>query len=108
MLLGTEAKRVMYIGNDKLPSVVIEFSGNRLATFTNYSGGSPFTTQINYDNKTNLVDVKSDFFQNFIIEMIDFFETGKIKVPHEETLTIIAIREAGRKAMAKPFEWVEI
>lgn len=107
-LLGTEAKRVMYLGNGKLPYILVEFSENRIATFTNFKNGSPFTAQLNYENKTSLIHVNSDFFKNFIVEMIDFFETGKIKVPHEETLAIIGIREAGLEAMKRPFEWVEI
>ena len=40
--------------------------------------------------------------------MLIFFETGVIPVPHENTVEVIAIREAGIKAMKTSFEWVEV
>ena len=48
------------------------------------------------------------FFRNFVYAMGDFFETGRIPAPHEETLEVIKIIEAGEKAMKKPFTWIGI
>ena len=40
--------------------------------------------------------------------MLKFFETGVIPVPSSNTVEVIAIREAGLKALDKPFTWVDI
>ena len=52
--------------------------------------------------------VKSDFFGNFIDNLLQFFETGVVPVPHEQTVQVIAIREAGLKAMEKPYTWIPV
>jgi len=40
--------------------------------------------------------------------MLDFFETGQPPVPKEETLAIMALIEAGRKALASYDTWVKV
>lgn len=40
--------------------------------------------------------------------LADFFETGSAKIPHQETLSVITIRECGFKALANPGVWIEV
>jgi hypothetical protein len=40
--------------------------------------------------------------------MLDFFETGKPAAPKEETLAIMALIEAGRKALTSYDTWVKV
>lgn len=107
-LMGTEAERVMYLGNEALPGLQIAFSGGRFATMFNY-GTSPFMMQGKYaDDETALIRVESDFFQEFIRAMIAFFRTGEPPVRREETLAVVAIRQAGFEAAKAPGTWVPV
>ena len=55
-----------------------------------------------------MINIESDYFHDFIIELVDFYRNGAIKVPHEETISIMAIREAGIKAQEHPGEWLAV
>jgi gamma-glutamylcysteine synthetase len=106
--MGTEAKRVMFTGNEKYPSMVIEFSGDRQAQIAHFTQSS-FSLNIGYANgSSKQVEIKSNFFELFIKELINYFKTGKIPVQHKQTLAVIAIRAAGIKAMSNPFTWVDV
>ena len=52
--------------------------------------------------------ITSDYFRNMIASMLEFFETGKLMAPHDETLEVMAILEAGAKALKQRDEWVSI
>ena len=108
-ILGSEAERVMFLGDEAYPSMIIEFSGGRRAQLAQFPGGSPFAMNIGYaDGRTTALTVESPFFQNCIEQIVRFFETGDIPVPHEQTLTVIGLREAGLKAMQKPYQWIKL
>ena len=47
-------------------------------------------------------------FPGLIDSMLNFFETGKPPVPKEETLTIMALIEAGSKALANDDTWINV
>ena len=64
--------------------------------------------QMHGAGRTYLAEVKSDYFQAFIGHMVEFFRTGEIPVPHEQTLAVIAIREAGLQAAAAPGLWAGV
>lgn len=63
-------------------------------------------TNVGYNDGTiDYLEIKSKYFDNFIKEMIEFFKAGNIPVSHKQTIEVTAIREAGIKAMLKPFQW---
>lgn len=108
-LMGPGAKRVMFMGTDKFPSLYIEYKDGRHAQLACYPRRTPFLTNVGYeDGTTDHLEIKSAYFENFIKEMIKFFETGEIPVSHAQTIDVIAIREAGIKAMLNPHEWVNV
>lgn len=51
--------------------------------------------------ENTLVKVESDFFHNFIVELVAFLRTGEIHVPHDQTLAIMAVRGAGPRGHSK-------
>ncbi|MFZ2537689.1 MAG: Gfo/Idh/MocA family oxidoreductase [Oscillospiraceae bacterium] len=107
--MGTDAKRVMFLGNDKSPSLVIEFADKRCAIINHFKDKVPFGLCINYDDgTTENISIESNFFKEFIKELVDFFETGIPKVSSEDTIAIMAIREAGLKAAKTPGEWISL
>ncbi|MEG0664777.1 MAG: hypothetical protein RR483_06740, partial [Clostridia bacterium] len=109
-LMGKDAKRVMFMGTEKTPGLVIKFSNNRWATTQHFGWECPFNMAINYSDDKNTVMVPdcTNYFPNFVKELVDFFKTGDVKADPEETIAVITIRECGYKAMEKPGTWVEI
>ncbi len=51
-LMGTEAKRIMFIGTGIAPALLIEFKDGRQATMHHLGGDCPFTTAVAYDSGT--------------------------------------------------------
>ncbi|MBQ2956749.1 MAG: Gfo/Idh/MocA family oxidoreductase [Clostridia bacterium] len=108
MLMKADAKRVMYLPGDQWYSITIEFTDGRIATLTGYAQGSPFMMNIACEDGAKLVEVKSDFFHEFIVQLVEFFKDPSKVVPHEETLRIMAVRGAGLKAIEAPGTWIEL
>ena len=90
--------------------MVIEFEGDRRAVMTHYGWtGIDFNMTVNYkDGRTVVIPQMSNTFPTFIKEMCDFFKTGEIKAPHDETIALMGIIEAGNKAIKTPDVWVEV
>ncbi|WGU93493.1 hypothetical protein QJQ58_23620 [Paenibacillus dendritiformis] len=108
-LMGTEAKRVMFIGTRIAPALLIEFKDGRQATMHHLGGDCPFTTAVAYaSGSCRILKPESDFFQLFIQELVAFFETGLAPVPSDQTVAIITIIEYGMLAAQRPNVWVEL
>jgi hypothetical protein len=60
------------------------------------------------DNRADIFNIESDYFSLFIQAMIEFFDTGIVPVPKEQTIDVIAVREAGFKAFETPYKWIEV
>lgn len=108
MLIKSHPVRVMYLPGENWYTVVIAFEDGRTATLTGYAKGSPFMMNIAGKAENTLVKVESDFFHNFIVELVAFLRTGEIHVPHDQTLAIMAVRGAGLEAIQKPGVWVDV
>ncbi|HBT65194.1 MAG TPA: hypothetical protein DEB10_11115 [Ruminococcaceae bacterium] len=108
-LMGTEVKKIMSIGTDKAPVLLLQFSDGRQATVNMYRGDYPFEMALSYkDGQNKHVTVQSDFFKIFIKRMLDFFRTGEPVVDKRQTTTVITIIEYGYKAFSNPGAWVGI
>lgn len=108
MLMQTPVSRVMYVPAEGWYTVVLEFADGRRGTLAGFEGGAPFGMNIASKTGNTAVTVQSDFFGAFIKELCDFFATGEIKVPHEETLAIMAVRGAVLNAQKNPEQWVNV
>ena len=108
MIMKAPARRVLYLNGEKWLTLAVEFTDGRTGTITQFEDGSPFVTTVCCPDDNKMVTVESDFFAAFIREMVDFFRTREEKVSHEETINIMAVREAGLKAQKRPGEWVEV
>lgn len=58
--------------------------------------------------RTGILKFKSDFFQNFIAQLVDFFRTGEEKVSHADTLAVMKLRQLGMRAAQQPGQWLEV
>lgn len=108
-LLGSEPQRLMWIGTENSPALLIQFAGGKLAEIRHFSWECPFSMTVNYASyRTKLIKPESDFFAAFIKGMLAFFESGKPVVDESETIAIITIIEYGLKAAETPYQWVEL
>ncbi len=109
MLFGTDAKRVCNTLTPECPVYTIEFESGKKASMVCSEAYCSFMMSLNFEGAApKFVTVKSDFFRNFIKNLVVFYKTGEVLIPHEQTLAVMAIREACIKAMNTPGEWVEV
>lgn len=104
-LMESRAEAVMFTGEKSHPSMIIKFKDGRYAQMYQTALGFRIITADN-ENMAEEIKIESNYFALFISAMIEFFDTGKAPVTPEQTIDVIAIREAGLKAMEKPFEWI--
>ena len=108
--MNCRAKRVMFLGDEKHPSYMVQFEDGRLVQMHHRDDkGRTFRiTTVAENNKAVHHEIKSDFFGLFIQAMIRFFETGEAPVTHAQTIDVIAIRAAAVNACGTPFRWIEL
>lgn len=108
-LLGPEAKRIISLGTEKTPTFAIEFSNGRRAIMSSLGWQCPFGMAIYHQaGNVEIYNEFTDYFPRFIDNLVDFFESGDVKVPAKETISIISIRECGLKALANQGTWIDI
>ncbi len=107
-LMKAAPKRIMFLGDKERPSFIIEFEDGRLAQF--YQGmWIDFEISVtDAENNMTKYTINSDYFTLFIENLVKFFDTGVIPVPHQQTVNVVSVIDAGRKAAEKPFAWVEV
>ena len=107
--MGTGAKRLMHCGIEGTPVIILDYEKNRRAMLSMIPA-HPFQISVQYgENKgINIPEVKGGFWPSFIEEMLGFFENGNPVVPKEQTLEIMAIIEAGNRALKRPGKWAAV
>ena len=108
MLIKAPARRVMLQPGEGWLTLLVEFQDGRQGTISQFIGGSPFMMNVRCRDGNKIINVQCDYFHEFIVELVDFLKKGTVKVPHEETIAIMAVREAGIKAQQHPGEWVAV
>lgn len=98
----------MVLQHENWTEMLLQWEDGRIASMTCTGKETPFYTHLLTEEGTESIQVDSDFFAAFMDELIVFFETGEIPVSHEETIAIIAVREAGLKAIENPGQWIEV
>lgn len=107
-LMESRAKQVMFTGECNHPSMIIKFEDGRYAQMYQ-TNNSPFRITVDKeDNSSDIYTIESDYFRLFLKELINFFDTGEVPVPYEQTVDVIAVREAGMKAMKTPYKWTDV
>lgn len=110
MLMGADIVRIKHIGTKKCPAYVAEWQDGRRASVSHHGWECPFTMVVDFKDETSKpITIESDFYSAFIADLVDFFETGDIKVPNNDTVAVIAAIEAAVKASRlSNDEWVKI
>ena len=89
-------------------TLTIAFADGRMATATGFAKGGDFSMSLAMQEKTRVIRVQTDYFGAFLKELVRFFQTGEARVPHQTTINIMAVREAGCRAMKAPGTWIEV
>jgi len=98
-LMGADVSRLQFVGTEKWPAYVLEYRDGRRAKVSHHGWDCPFGMVADFSDGTSTAfNIESDFFNSFIRDLVEFFRTGKAKVPHDETIAVIAVIEAAVKA----------
>lgn len=94
-------------GNNR--AVTVDYGEGRRALYLQCDNSNIyFQAVVEKQGENRAFAISSDFFKSFIGEMLDFFQTGKKPVDNADTLEIMRMIAAVRKALKTPDEWVEI
>ena len=108
-LMGHELEKIMYVGTKSTPAFVLRFRDGRCATLSQLGVDCDFSLAVNYtDDRAVVLQGASDFYMQFLLNMVQFFKDGIPKVSAQETLSVITILEYGKKAMQTPDTWVSL
>lgn len=108
-LMGSKAERIMFIGTEQSPAWVVEYEGGRKVNMTLYHNAHSWYFRISkVDGEVEVIPETNSFFDNFLGELVDFFNTGDVKVPQDQTIAVIEIRTKALEAMAEPYTWKAI
>lgn len=93
-VMGTGCKQVVRINNNDADIVVGTWKDGRVGTFRGTRTGLHDYGGTVYGAKNNLPLGPFKGYDNLLVQIIDFFKTGKVPVAPEETLEIYAFMEA--------------
>ncbi|MEK3888784.1 hypothetical protein [Bacillus sp. FSL K6-3431] len=106
--MGIGAKRMKSLSANHSRLLMIEYEDGRQASFSQMQH-MPFQMNLQLNNGEGIwIPACSDMFPRLIDVILHFFETGESPVPKDETLEIMALIEAGKKALKKRDVWITI
>jgi hypothetical protein len=107
--LGPEVVRLTVAGSAEHPTLLIEFSGGRVATIDfNATAYVPFVATLTTKATSRQVDVDdSRLFVDAASAILDFFEAGRSLVPRDETMAVMRVLEAARNPASRA-GWVKV
>jgi predicted dehydrogenase len=108
-VMGAGAVRVMQAGLPEVPLVIIDYPEGRRARLE-IVAGAPFSIGVQFGDGKGFHSgaLGGGFFPRSIEAMLAFFESGQPPVAPGETLEIMALLDAGKRAMEKPGQWIEL
>jgi len=108
ILMG-KAKRVLAIGETSAPALLYDFGENRSAVFNFFDYDVGFSTALRYkDGSCATLSFDSEFFKTFTAALVEFFKTGEPPVRIEDTIDIMSMLDAGKKAVSATGTWINI
>jgi hypothetical protein len=107
-LLGSDPSRLMFIGTQEAPAWAVEFASGKRAAFSMLGDNAPFALYIRNQDGVKAIADSTGYFANFIGAVVDFFRTGEIKVPAEQTLAVMTICAGAVAAKKLPGVWLEL
>lgn len=109
MTLGVGARRVMSVGGPaEAPILVVDYPDKRRGLVQLFPG-MEFGLAASFGAGESLVLASMlGFFEAFIDAMLGFFMTGNNPIPRKETMEVVALQEAGTRALEHRDHWIEV
>jgi len=106
--MGPGAQRIKSLSSNHGRLLVVEYKDGRQASMLQMPQAAfQVNLQLNNGN-SSFISECTDFFPRLIHSMLNFFESDQPPVPKEETLEIMALLEAGYKALANRDTWIPL
>jgi hypothetical protein len=108
MTLGTGARRVMSVGTLSADILIVDYLDKRRGLLQLFPG-LEFGLAASYgDGESLVLNNMQGFFEVFLDAVLKFFLTGENPIPAKETLEIVALQEAGTRALEHRDHWIEV
>jgi hypothetical protein len=110
-VMGTGAEKIMAVQNSQNITLVIQFKDNRRGVYNqSINSEAPFTVcvETGAPGEACYKALTADFFRQFIDNLLRYFDTRAPLAEKKETLSIVALIEAGEQALGSPFEWIPV
>lgn len=104
MLMGTGAKRCQAVKGGNTVHIIYEYEDGRICTFTQ-GVRLPFKLFAASEKEGTREIAVTDYYMNFMNRLLHFFTDRKVPVTREATMEIMAMQQAGRKAIQNLGEW---
>ncbi len=107
-LLGVGAKHMKSLSTEHANLLHVEYDNGSQATLSQMQHMG-FQLQLQFDNGEGLwIPQCTDMFPRLIESVLTFFETGTSSVPKAETLEVMALLDAGKKALENRDTWIKV
>ncbi|MBQ5769678.1 MAG: Gfo/Idh/MocA family oxidoreductase, partial [Clostridia bacterium] len=106
-VMGVGAKRVLVTGTENAHNVMIDYGKDRYATMSQ-APMYDFSCAVTWEDGQGEMVIPTDFFPNFIHDMLAFFAGGEPIAPKAETIEIMTLIETITKAAKKPGTWLKV
>lgn len=106
-LMGIGAKRCRANVSGMTKHILYEYEDGRICTFTQ-GNKLPFYLVAGTEVEGIRQIAVKNYYGNFMKALLEFFQDGKVPVEREDTLEIMRMQEAGRKAIKYPDIWVAL
>ena len=107
-LLGPGARRIKSLSTGHARTLTLDFADGRRARMTQMAN-LPFQLALQLaGGESFFIGQCSDYFPRLIDAILRFFQTGCAPVPRAETLSIMALIEAGQQALTAEDTWIAV
>jgi hypothetical protein len=107
MIMGNGAKRCQAFLAGGIAHILYQYDNGRMCTFTQ-GNKLPFRLVASTKSEGVKEIEVSDYYMNFMHRLLHFFQDKEVPVTREDTMEIMAMQQAGRKALEHPGVWMEI
>ncbi len=106
-LMGTGARRCLANDLNGSYQLLFDYGNNKTCVFRQ-GDKFPFTLQALTARQGMLDIAVTDYYLNFMLKLLQFFEKDILPVRKEDTLEIMAMQQAGREAIKCPGRWIPV
>lgn len=104
-LMGNGAKRCQGFYSGETTHIVYEYEDGRICTFTQ-GRKLPFKLFAASNKEGTREIAVTDYYMNFMNKLLHFFLDKIPPVTRKDTLEIMAMQQAGRRALINPGQWI--